>query len=448
MEQCSTLVETVEVSMVESEIVGRIKALQAAGWGSRRIADDVGVSRNAVKRYLLGKAAGEQVRPMARRLDDVGVALAREIFAGEAAGNAVVVHEELRKRGYDVSERTVQRAVVEVRVQALASSVATMRFETEPGEQMQIDFGEKRVVIGGVECKVHLMAAVLGFSRRIFVKAFLVERAEEWREGVAAALRHFGGVTRTVLVDNTRCLVFGRKDSSVQFNPGFLELAKDFGFSPRACQPYRARTKGKVENGVGYVKKNGLAGRSFASFVALEEHLSSWMTRVDGRVHGTTNEIPLVRFERELPKLLPLPSSLVQPQTTRVFKRKVSNDAFVDVDTVRYSVPVKLVGRTVNAERSPARVRVFLDGVVVADHQRSTEPGAIVQDRRHQEGLFKSATDALPPSSNTTPLVRPLAVYDEIVSETSKRSANSPSSPKRLDSEVRGHGEDAVGGAP
>ena len=151
-----------------------------------------------MRRYLRGQAAGEQVRPKSRRLDDDGVALARELFSSDAAGNAIVVHQELKKRGYDVSERTVQRAVVELRVQEHATAVATMRFETEPGEQMQIDFGEKYVVINGVECKIHLMAAVLGFSRRIFVKAFLVERAEEWREGVAAAFRHFGGVTRTV----------------------------------------------------------------------------------------------------------------------------------------------------------------------------------------------------------------------------------------------------------
>ena len=448
MEESSTVVGTVEVSMVEPEIVVRIKALQAAGWGSRRIADDVGVSRNAVKRYLRGQAAGEQIRPSSRRLDDDGVALARQLFAGEAGGNAVVVHEELLKRGYDVSERTVQRVVVDVRIQEQASAVATMRFETEPGEQMQIDFGEKYVLINGVEVKVHLMAGVLGFSRRIFVKAFLVERAEEWREGIAAAFRHFGGVTRTVLVDNTRCLVIGRADSSIQFNVGFLELSKDFGFLPRACQPYRARTKGKIENGVGYVKKNGLAARSFPSFAALEEHLSSWMVRVDARIHGTTHEAPTTRFEREKPKLLPLPSSSVKPQTTHTFDRKVSNDAFVDVDTVRYSVPVEFVRRMVRAERSEDRVRIFHGGVVVADHQRNKEPRAIVQDQRHRDGLFKNAADALPPLSNPSPLARPLDAYADIVNEASKSSATSPSSPKRLDSEVRVHGEEAVGGAP
>ncbi len=440
--------ETVEVSMVEPEIVVRIRALQAAGWGSRRIADDVGVSRNAVKRYLRGAAAGEQERPGARVLDVAGEALALQLFAEVAEGNAVVVHQELRERGYEVSKRTVQRLVVDRRREAQAASVATMRFETEPGEQMQIDFGEKRVVIAGVEVVVHLMAAVLGFSRRVFVKAFLVERSEEWREGIAAAYRHFGGVTRTLLVDNTRCLVSGRASSSVQFHPALVELCRDFGCVPRACRPYRARTKGKVENGVGFVKHNALAGRAFPSFAALEAHLTSWMALVDGRVHGTTHEVPRVRFEREASALLPLPSTAVTVQTSRTLKRKVSNDAFVDVDTVRYSVPIKHIGRWVEAQRGGDRVRVFCDGVVIADHARSNEPHALVEEAQHRTGLFRSST-SMPASSTTSVLARPLAAYDAIVVEAAlpRGSTDSPPIPKRIVDELRGHDEGVAGGA-
>lgn len=446
------LVETEEVSMVEAEIVVRIRALQALGWGARHIADDVGVSRNAVRRYLRGAAAGQQRRPRARKLDAAGEELARRLFVDVAAGNAVVVRQELRKQDYDVSERTVQRVVAGLRQERRASAVATMRFETEPGEQMQIDFGEKRVVIGGVEVVVHLMAAVLGFSRRIFVKAFLVERAEEWRDGIASAFRHFGGATRTLLVDNSRCLVSSRTAAVVQFHPALVELCRDFGCSPRACRPYRARTKGKIENGVGYVKHNALAGRSFSSFAALEEHLTSWMALADGRIHGTTHEEPRLRFIREAKMLLPLPSSSIVVQTTRTLKRKVSNDAFVDVDTVRYSVPVKHVGRAVEAVRGPERVHILCDGVVVADHRRSHEPRAIVEDKRHRSGLFRSAT-APPPTTSTSTLSRSLAAYDSIVAEASlpRGSTDSSSIPKRIDDEVRGLSEGQeglVGGAP
>jgi transposase len=141
-----------------------------------------------------------QTRPQARALDETGIEAAREMLVEVAAGNAVVVTEMLNERGYDVGKRTVQRAVSSTRRELRAAQAATVRYESEPGMQMLVDFGEKRVVIGGHEVVVHLMAAVLGYSRRIFVKAFLAERAEDWREGIAEAFRHFGGVTKVLLV--------------------------------------------------------------------------------------------------------------------------------------------------------------------------------------------------------------------------------------------------------
>ena len=289
--------------MIEPEVVVQILTLSSLGWGSRRIASELEVCRKAVKRYLRGAAAGEPVRPKARCLDSAGEELARRLFVEVAEGNAVVVRDLLKDGGHDVSERTVQRVVASARREQRAADVATARFETAPGHQMQIDFGEKKVRIGGNVVVVHLMAAVLGYSRRIFVMAFLAERAEDWREGIAKAFTHFGGVTKTLLVDNTRCLVTRRDVAtmSLVLHPGLVELCRDFGCEVRACAPYRARTKGKIENGVKYVKRNALAGREFASFAELETHLTSWMTRADSRVHGTTNQVPSQRFEQERP---------------------------------------------------------------------------------------------------------------------------------------------------
>lgn len=410
-------IEAAEVSMIEPEVVVQIRALSGLGWGTRRIANELQVCRKAVKRYLRGAAAGEQVRPKARCLDAAGEKLAKELFVGAAEGNAVVVKDMLAEQGYEASERTVQRVVADARQAQRAAEVATARYETKPGEQMQIDFGEKKVRIGGHVVVVHLMAAVLGYSRRIFVKAFLCERAEDWREGIAAAFRRFGGVTRTLLVDNTRCLVKGRdvESKTLVLHPGLVELCKNFGCSVRACAPYRARTKGKVENGVKYVKRNALAGREFPSFAALEAHLSSWMERVDGRVHGTTNEVPLVRFDVEKPALLPLPSAQILVRNRRL-KRKVSNDAYVDVDTVRYSAPHGLVGTRVEVEVGEQRVRIYAGTTLVADHRRSNEPHDKVTDSMHHEGLWRPAAMAPSPSTSAlTQMGRSLADYQAVL---------------------------------
>mgnify|MGYP001213326224 CR=1 FL=1 len=403
---------TVEVSMIEPEVVVQIKTLAGLGWGTRLIAGELGIGRKAVKRYLRGAAAGEQVRPKARCLDAAGEVLARKLFAEVAEGNAVVVKDLLNERGHDVSERTVQRVVAEARRAQRAADVATARFETAPGEQMQIDFGEKRVRIGGNVVVVHLMAAVLGYSRRIFVMAFLAERAEDWREGIAKAFTRFGGVTRTLLVDNTRCLVTRRdaETKALVLHPGLVDLCKDFGCAVRACAPYRARTKGKIENGVKFVKRNALAGREFASFAELEAHLSSWMTRVDGRVHGTTNEVPNERYEHEKLKLRPLPSASIRVRERRL-TRRVTNDAFVDVDTVRYSVPHGLVRARVEVDVGEDRVRVFDGAKLVADHARSREPHALVIDKAHHAGLWRSSA-TVAASTTLTDMGRSLGDYE------------------------------------
>src|SRR6185503_15412293 len=197
---------------------------------------------------------------------------------GPAGGNAVVVQRLLAADGFTVSVRTLERAVADLRRDRRVAQLATVRVETPPGDQLQIDFGQQRVQIGDTVVRVFLLVAVLSYSRRLFVKAFLSERQDDWREGIAAAFQHFGGVPRTLLGDNARALVLGRDRAtgSVIFQPAYLAFCRDWDVQPRACAPYRARTKGKTEAGVKYTKRNGLADQDFESFAALETHLASW----------------------------------------------------------------------------------------------------------------------------------------------------------------------------
>jgi len=146
-----------------------------------------------------------QERPAARRLDEVARTEAVSIFETAAEGNAVVVAQLLAERGVEASVRTVQRAVADRRRELRAADLASVRFETAPGRQMQIDFGERRVWIGDRQVTVHFLVAVLSHSRRIFVKAFLHERQGHWLDGIASAFRHFAGVPLEVLGDNARC---------------------------------------------------------------------------------------------------------------------------------------------------------------------------------------------------------------------------------------------------
>jgi transposase len=383
---------TVEVPMIEPEIVRQMRDLSSHGWGSKRISRQLGVSRNTVRRYLRGDDTVElQRRPGARRLDEAGVAEAIRLFEGVAEGNAVVVRDLLGKQGVVASTRTVQRAVAQRRREGHAAQVASVRFETEPGQQMQVDFGQKRVRIGGELVRVHLLVAVLGYSRRLHVKAFLSERGDDWREGIAEAFQHFGGVPRTVLGDNARALVVDRNRAAqtVRFHPAYLAFCRDWGTEPRACQPYRARTKGKGESGVKYVKRNALAGREFETFAELEAHLAGWMIEIDERIHGTTHEAPRVRFERdERQALQPLPQRPL-PYREQMLQRKVAHDALIDVDTVRYSVPHRWVGDRVEVRIGVDQVRVFRGTELIATHARCREPHRTVIDPAHYQGLWR-----------------------------------------------------------
>ena len=243
LERGNLISRTPEAPVIEGDMVTAIRELTNRGWGVKTIARELGIAKNTVRRYRRHPVvAGQQVRAPRRLTDDV-VGAAQALYTGAAEQNAVVVHRLLRDQGHRIGLRTIQRAVAPVRQAQRAADVATVRIETAPGAQMQVDFGEKRVTIAGVAVKVFLLVAVLSYSRRTFVKAFLHERQDDWREGIASAFMHFGGVVLTVLGDNARALVRGRDRATgtVTFQPAYLAFSRDWDVQPRACRAPKAR---------------------------------------------------------------------------------------------------------------------------------------------------------------------------------------------------------------
>lgn len=414
----SGVTKTVPVPMVDPEVVKQLRALHTMGWGTKRIAGELGISRNSVRRYLRGGVAAEtQIRPAARTLSDEQAALACKLLDDEAQGNGVVVQRLLAERDVEVPLRTLQRVLAPRRQEKRAAGLATVRFETAPGHQMQIDFGERVVRIATSMVRVFFFVAVLGYSRRIFVRASLSQRQDDWREGLASAFRCFGGVTQKILIDRAGALVVGqdRESGKAFVHPAFAAFCRDWGVEVTACRPYRARTKGKTESGVGYVKSNAIAGLSFTSFAALEAHLATWIVDADQRVHGTTHERPIDRFERdERSALLGLPAR-PSPIRERRLARRVATDCFVDVDTIRYSVPHRLVRRRVDVLVAEHEVIVMDGSEIVARHRRHFEPHQRVVEPSHLEGIFRRDSS----SHATTTLSRGLDEYAACVEEKS-----------------------------
>ena len=215
-----------------------------------------------------------------------------------------------------------------------------------------------------------------------------------------------------------------RETREVTFNERFHAFARYWKFKPQACAPYRARTKGKDENGVGYVKKNALAGRQFASWEALEAHLIAWMRDIaDVRIHGTTGERPIDRFTRiEAASLQPLEGRPPYHQI-RELRRKVHAEATIEIDTNQYSVPWRLIGTSVTIEISAGMVRVFQAGVEVARHEQASGRRQRVLDPGHLAGIVGSPVGAHHPASPSSiapappesELLRPLTEYEAVI---------------------------------
>ncbi len=410
-------------TMLTPQEVQRMLALSALGWGSKRISRELGCSRNTVREYVRqGGWRSMDVASRAGALEPHREWLAERLRRHR--GNADVVRQDLaRELGIEVSLRTVQRAVQPLRRQLRAEAVATVRYETAPGHQLQIDFGSTSVQIGGEMQRIHLFVATLGYSRRCYVTVFLHERQSAWLQGLEGAFRHFGGVPQELLLDNARALVteHNMQTREVKFNDRFHAFCRYWGVAPRACAPYRARTKGKDERGVGYVKRNAIAGHCFDSVEALQAHLARWMREIaDTRVHGTTGEPPIVRFGREAAALKALPAKAPFLQV-RELTRRVHTDACIELDTNRYSVPWKLIGESVTVVVAERQVRVLYAGREAACHAQSPLRRATVLDRQHLAGIVGANTVGVSWLPRTTPpppvipaeLLRPLEHYEQ-----------------------------------
>jgi transposase len=283
-----------------------------------------------------------------------------------------VLFQELGKRGYRGSYETVKRFVRPLREATALAERAATRFETPPGQQSQIDWGSSRVLLGDKRVVLHWFVLTLGYSRRSYYEPHLNERIPQFLDAHERAFEYFGGHTREHLYDRPRTVCTGSERGRPIWNSTFKSFAEYWGFEPRLCRPYRAQTKGKVESGVKYIKRNFLAGRTFVDLQDVREQLAEWNREIaDRRIHGTTHQRPIDRFTGQREHLMPVgarPGYRLEAGFTRV----VAEDYLVTLDTNRYSVPFGLIGQTVEVQRRDGELQIFHRGSLVATHGELT----------------------------------------------------------------------------
>ncbi len=375
--------------MLKKEDFFVIKALVEQGVYQKDIARKLGVHPKTVSRAIQrGSAPGKPSKVSKSKLEPYQAKI--DQLLSEGVWNAVVILRELQLDGYEGEISLVRRYIQPKRV--LRSSRATVRFETRPGQQMQSDWGEKVVQIGGQAVKVRFIVNELGYSRRFHFWCTDSLDAEHTYEGIIRSFEYIGGVPEEVLVDNQKSAVLqASNQGQPRFNERFLDLADHYGFTPRACRPYRARTKGKDERMVGYIKHHFFVRyRSFESWAHLNQLAERWLAEeADRRVQGTVKEVVAERFSREYPMLKSLPAQ--RYDTSYQEYRKVGWDGYIHVRGNRYSVPIELAGQVVAVRIGlNDEFKVFAAEKLVARHQLRSVAQGWVTTPEHHAALWQS----------------------------------------------------------
>lgn len=293
--------------------------------------------------------------------------------------------QQLRQQGYAGGYSILKEFVREVRP---VHKPAYLMLEFAPGECAQVDWGSfGSVSVGSNRRRLSFFVMVLCYSRMMYLEFTLSEGMEQFLSCHRHALEFFQSVPSRVMIDNLKVGVlhhpFGGKAT---FHPRYLDLAAHYGFEPVACNVRRANEKGRVENAVGYVKKNFLNGLNIPSFVAINPAAITWRDTVANvRVHGETQRKPIDLFAEEKARLRPLPAA---PYDCAVIRPISANGCcYVVLDTNRYSVPHLYASQKLTLKLYPDQLLLFYNEKLIASHTRSYDRRQKIRNPDHIKEL-------------------------------------------------------------
>jgi transposase len=411
----------VEETLIRETEWGAIRELRARGMSKKAIARELSLDIKTVRKWLITEHR-RQRRPGRGRVLEAHEEFLRA-RSPEVGFNGAVLKRELEARGVKVHYATLANYIAPWRKEWRGESEPVVRFETGPGEQAQVDWGEVLVWLSERKVKVHVFTMVLGYSRRIYARGYLSEGLGSLLDAHEKAFAHFGGRTARILYDNPRTIVTRKDEMSgeIAWNRTFKDRMDFYGVGVKLCRYYRAQTKGKVESGVKYVKRNALVGQRFRDLADLNTYLLGWCHEVaDQRIHGTTHEKPAERFERAEKQVLIAVDLRTPPPRERVERRIVARDAFVAAETNRYPVPYGWAGEAVT-------VRILFEEILVHHPKGQTVRHARLKGA-HQVACWEGPPRPLPwrqkgsrvPAADLEETggqveIRPLSEYEALV---------------------------------
>lgn len=400
--------------MIKDVEVLDIKQKRENGMSIADIALETGYCEKTIRKWLKTngspryKARQKRLSKLDPYKDYIMRRLANGVF------NCEILHREIIEKDYQGGKTILKDFVALFRRQFKVQAVR--RFETQPGEQMQADWGYLGTFeLDGRLRKVWVFVMVLGYSRFLTAHCTTSMDLESLLLSHQRSFKVIGGIPHQIVYDNMKTVTLGRDtENRPVWQRRFLDFALYHGFRPVACTPYRPQSKGKVEASVAYIKKNFCPGRRFTDLTDLNAQLQIWLNTVANvRMHATTAARPVDRLAQE--KLQPLPS---RPFSTAVrFSRMVSRDGFFSYEGTLYSVPWSYAGGQVEVEeQAGGHLRIWWHGEVVAEHTMPRDGRRYVIDQRHFAGLLNAQRQNRASGlSQCYPDVeqRPLSVYDD-----------------------------------
>ena len=298
------------------------------------------------------------------------------------------------------------------------------RFETLPGVQAQVDFAEFQAAFAsepGPARKIHLFTLVLGHSRWLWGRFCYRQNLPTVLRMQIEAFEAIGGVPQEILYDRMKTAVLDERDGVVFYNPSLVSLLQHYGASPRACRPYRAKTKGKVERPYRYVRQDFFLGREFQDLHDLNARFSEWLEQTANvRVHGTTRRVPAEMLAEELEFLLPLPA--MRHVAAEICMRRVSRDGMVSYEDNLYSVPDGVGRVLVEVHARAFDLSIVVDGREVARHERLTGKGERLLDPSHRKAWPSTHGEVLECVEMESPPLRPLDFYGAVGERLAKET--------------------------
>jgi transposase len=300
--------------------------------------------------------------------------------------SAQQVFQKLREQGFEGGVTIVKDYVRSVRPR---SPEAFLKLHFDPGEAGQVDWGEwGSIAVGSTRRRLSFFVMVLCHSRMMYLEFTVLQSMEFFLACHEHAFAAFGGVPSYLMIDNLRSAVLQRLVGEAPvFNPKYLDFSRLWGFDVRACNRGRGNEKGRVENGIGFIKKNFLNGLELPDFAALQPAAQLWVDSVANvRVHGETHQRPLDLFVEERPKLQPLnPAGFDLGQVRSV---RATNQFRVALDSNAYSVPSRYANQPLTLKAYPDRVCIYHHDQLVARHPRCLDRHQDIEDPEHPRELL------------------------------------------------------------